>query len=183
VRIPQGNRSFVLPFNGQYTLLVTSYFTGETGAFTLNVEFPDPATLDSLVKWNFVMSCPASASGTLDSGSEHNGHRGALFPVASYIVYGNLGDTFTATAPGAGFDPVLYAMPLATENILATADNAQPDKPASISYTVLTKGFYTVQITPYLFGQSGSYQLSLTGCRTPPFATGIQAGPNPPRVR
>jgi hypothetical protein len=183
VRIPQGNRGFVLPFDGQYTLLVTSYFTGETGTFTLDVEFPDPAKLDSVVKWNFVTSCPASVIGTLDSSSEHDGHRGVLFPVDSYIVYGQLGDTITATANGASFDPVLYAMPLSTENILATADNARPDKPASISYTVLTNGFYTVQITPYLFGQSGSYQLSLTGCRTPSFLAGPITGSKPPRMR
>jgi hypothetical protein len=183
VRIPQGNRGFVLPFDGQYTLSVTSFFAGQTGAFALDVEFSDPAALDGVIKWNFVTSCPASVSGTLGSGSEHDGHRGALFPVDSYIVYGILGDTITAAVKGADFDPVLYAMPLATEDILATADNATPDKPASISHTILSKGFYTVQITPYLFGQSGSYQLSLTGCRTPAFATRIQAEPKPPRVR
>jgi len=183
VRIPQGNRGVVLPFDGQYTLLVTSYFTGETGTFTLDVEFPDPATLAGVVKWDFVTACPTNISGTLGSGSERDGHRGALFPVDSYTVYGHLGDTITATVKGADFDPVLYAMPLATENILATADNALPGKPASISYTILTPGFYTVQITPYLFGQSGNYLLSLTGCRTPSFVTGGGTGTRPPRWR
>jgi subtilisin family serine protease len=183
VRIPQGNRGFILPFDGQYTLLVTSYFTGETGAFTLDVEFPDPATLDSVVKWNFVTACPASVGGTLGSGSDHDGHRGALFPVDSYIVYGHLGDTIAATVAGASFDPVLYLMPLAMENILATADNALPGKPASISYTILTPGFYSVQITPYLFGQSGNYTLSLGGCRSPSFVTGAISGDRPPRWR
>ena len=183
VRIPQGNRGFVLPFDGQYTLLVSSYFTDELGAFTLNVAFPDPATLASVITWDFVTACPASVSGTLGAGSEHNGHRGSLFPVDSYILYGHLGDTLTATVEGAGFDPVLYAMPLATEDILATADNALPGKPASISYTILTPGFYTVQITPYLFGQSGNYTLSLGGCRTPSFVIGTTTGNRPPRRR
>jgi hypothetical protein len=183
VRIPQGNRGFVLPFDGQYTLLVSSYFTDEMGAFTLNVTFPDPATLASVIKWDFVTACPASVSGALGASSEHNGHRGSLFPVDSYILYGHLGDTLTATVEGAGFDPVLYAMPLATDDILATADNALPGKPASISYTILTPGFYTVQITPYLFGQSGNYTLSLSGCRTPSFATGTTTGNRPPRRR
>lgn len=169
VRIPQGNRGFILPFDGQYTLLVTSYFAEEPGAFTLDVEFPDPAKLDSVVKWNFVPMCPALESGTLGSASAHDGHRGALFPVDSYIVYGQLGDKITATVTGASFDPVLYAMPLPTENIVATSDNAQPNKPASISYTILTTGFYTVQVTPYLFGQSGAYTLALSGCRMPTF--------------
>jgi len=183
VRIPKGNQGFVLPFDGQYALLVASYFTGETGSFTLGLTFPDPATLAGLIRWVFIDSCPARVSGTLGPGSEHNGHRGVLFPVDSYILYGRLGDTITASVLASGIDPVLYAMPLATENILATADSAQPGKPESLSYSILAHGFYTVQVSPYLFGQSGSYELLLSGCRTPTFLTGILSGPRPPRVR
>ena len=144
---------------GTYQVLVTSYETGESGAYALTIDpsaAPDggsPATRDvtTLTVGRPVTGDLADGDPTFDAGEYHD----------TYVFDGEEGDTVRIELASTEFDTYLGLITPSGEEI-ANDDFDGDTERSVIEMTLPEAGRYRVQATSYGAAETGRYRLALT---------------------
>lgn len=154
--------------DGTYTILVTSYQAGETGAYQLRyvsgqAAAPEPTRPEA--PNGFVASAP-------DTSAASSHENGELARADRQLSSGEFYDTYTRTLAvgqrlhvrleATAFDP--YLIVRAPDGNQTDNDDTSPqDRNASIDIGATQAGTYTIMVTSYAVGETGGYALSISG--------------------
>jgi hypothetical protein len=144
---------------GTYRVLVTSYATGESGAYTLTIDpsagpaRPAPQARDvrTLTVGTPLRGELDEADPTFREGEHHD----------TYVFDGDEGDTVRLELTSAEFDTYLGLVTPAGEEIANDDDEGATDR-SVIELTLPDTGRYRVQVTSYAAAETGAYSLTLT---------------------
>lgn len=141
-----------LPADGEYSIAVTSYQSGETGRYDL-VASASARPIDT--------SRSSSESGALASGDEQLSS-GEF--VDNFTFTGETGDLVELRLSSSDFDP--YLMLRGPEGASFENDDAVPGQPgALITATLPASGEYRVMATSFAPGERGTYSLHAAGAQ------------------
>ncbi len=141
-----------LPEGGTYSIGVTSFAPGETGAYKL-IAGVSQRPIDH--------SLSSSETGELASGDER---LEAGEYADNFTFSGEAGDLVELRLSSADFDP--YLMLRGPEDVVVDNDDAAPgDTSALITATLPASGEYRVMATSYAPAQRGTYLLQVTGAQ------------------
>jgi hypothetical protein len=148
---------------GTYRVLVTSYESGESGAYSLTID-PDaasgrgsPATRDVRT-----LTVGAPVSGELDGG-DPTFEAGEYHD--TYVFDADAGDTVRIELSSADFDTYLGLITPSGEEIANDDFEGDPER-SVIALTLSEAGRYRVQATSYGAAETGRYRLALTTSTT-----------------
>ncbi len=156
-RIPATSGFFTLPATGTYTIRASSFSTGASGAYTLNLSVNS--------------SCPAT---TISPGQTINGSlttsdcifTGTTRYVDVYNFSGNSGQRIAVSMNSAQFDTYLYLVNSASQ-LLAEDNNGGGGTNARIPagsgyFTLPATGTYSIWATSSSAGATGTYSINLS---------------------
>ncbi len=155
----------ILPADGDYRILATSYRSGESGGYTLSLQEGNAGTQQqSASRPAPAASGPAlvlgqPVAGRLETGDQQL--RSGEF-VDRYTLQGTSGQRLEIRLNGTGFDP--YVQINGPSNFSEYNDDDVDGNGGSNSHLVVTlpvAGTYVVSATSYRPGESGAYQLTV----------------------
>jgi hypothetical protein len=157
---------------GTYTVGVTSYKPGEGGAYELSMELgaasPRAAQRDVVT-----LALGGGTSGRLESGDQQleSGEWGDV-----YVFEGTEGTSISVELTSSEFDPYLQVQTPSGEKI--DNDDYEGSRNRSrVDLTLRESGRYRVLATSYQAGETGGYQLSLSGGGAAVAAAAVAAAP------
>lgn len=154
--------SLAAPLSGVYTVLVSSVYARETGAFTMRVNLGE-ATGSSKALPKTIEGCPATIESELTDESSSEGRRGDLYRTDVYLFEGRVGQQFKAAVTDAAFDAVAYLIgPSGAQ--LAFSDDADGTKNPSFDRVLTANGVYRIEVTSYRPLTKGAYKLNVETC-------------------
>lgn len=170
---------FVMPADGQATLVATSFEPGEAGAYTLRVSAADGSaplapTPTGLPGDGHDFSQAFSANGALAGGDEtlDDGEH-----VDTFAFTGRRGQRIAVTLEADDFDA--YLMLRGPEGAREVDnDDADDETTNSRIDTVLdADGDYVLSVTSFSPGETGSYRLAVAPSEGSPHGTTVRGGP------
>ncbi|MDX2268784.1 MAG: S8 family serine peptidase [Bryobacter sp.] len=161
-RLPANDGSLTLPIDGEYTLIVSSALSRQTGSFAVRVTLGDPEGPESALP-KVIEACPAEITGTLGEGSSTAGRRGDLYRTDVYLFEGRVGQELAASVPESAFDAVLYLIS-PTGAQLALADDAQDSSVPTLKRVLTANGVYKLEVSSYAPFGTGDYKLQVQNC-------------------
>lgn len=163
--------SFVLPQDGNYRVIVTSYKKDETGSYTLRI---DPSS-GGAAATTTASGGPRVERGTLAAGDDTL--RSGEF-VDAYTFEGVPGQRATIDVGSQDFDTYLIVVPPRGQR--RENDDVEGKPRHSVVETDITEaGTYKVWVTSYQRNERGSYELSITfgaGASVPTATTASSTG-------
>lgn len=149
---------------GTYQVMVTSYETGEGGAYSLTIDpngasgGSSPATRDvrTLTVGGPVTGELEESDATFEAGEYQD----------TYVFDGEEGETFRIELTSSAFDTYLGLVTPSGEEIANDDFNADTDR-SVIELTLNEAGRYRVQATSYGAAETGRYRLALTRSANP----------------
>lgn len=161
--------SFQLPTTGTWTIEATSYSRGAVGAYTLQLTTrsqtnppPPPSSCPAVT-----ISCGPVAtrrSGQLSSSDCRSGQKGSGFYTDSYRFFGAQGDRVTIDVSSSSFDTYAYLINPAGSRAQQNDDSGGSTN-SRIVHSLDRQGAWIIEVTSYRPGTSGSYTVSVGGCR------------------
>lgn len=147
-----------LPANGEYTIHVTSYAAGETGAYQLNIAPAQVTTAtDALAGGGETFASGQTMNGELAQGDQQL--QSGEF-IDSYNFQGTAGERVVIEMRSAQLDP--YLILLAPSGAQEDNDDiSASDRNARIETTLAETGQYRIGATSYQPGERGSYVVTL----------------------
>ena len=142
---------------GTYRVLVTSYETGESGAYSLTID-PSQERRPQMTRDVRTLTVGAPIRGELDSG-DSTFQAGEYHD--TYVFDGSEGDTIRVELSSADFDTYLGLVTPSGEEIANDDYEGAADR-SVIELTLPETGRYRVQATSYAAAETGSYRLALT---------------------
>jgi hypothetical protein len=144
---------------GTYRVLVTSYETGESGAYTLTIDpaaergpgAPASRDVRTLTVGGPVSGELGAGDATFEAGEYHD----------TYVFDGDAGDTVRVELASTDFDTYLGLITPSGEEI-ANDDFEGDTERSVIALTLPEPGRYRVQATSYSAAETGRYRLALT---------------------
>lgn len=169
-----------LPADGRYTISATSYAGGETGAYRLTVA--DGSSYQP-ARPTPVGAAPAATSGTISIGQTVSGVLQAgddTLPTGEFVdrirFTGRRGQRVAVELTSSAFDA--YTILQSPSGESADNDDGGAGGTDSRLDTVLTEdGEYTVSVTSFAPGETGSYRLSVQPSQGSPRQASVQGGP------
>ena len=160
--------TYTLPRTGVYTAVVSSYSPGTTGTYTveLNPAVPTCDVGTCCYGDTLTLSLPnGSYAGSLSSGDAQGGPRGSGYYFDDVEFTGTAGTTVVIETTSAVFDTYLYLLDEDCQ-VLTSDDDGGSGTLSRIVYTLPRSGVYTIVVTTFGAGETGSYTLELnpTGC-------------------
>jgi len=151
--------SYTAPSAGTYFVVVTSFSSGTTGDYLLDVtttptEPPPPNHCFSAVEGQLYSF--QEVQGTLSASDLSNGPRGDGYYFDAWEVTGGANTTLWIEILDASFDTYLYLLDQNCEEI-ARDDDGGPDLLSLIETPTSYAGTYTVVVTSYSPGTTGRY--------------------------
>jgi hypothetical protein len=147
---------------GTYRVLVTSYETGESGAYSLTIDPTAERRGSPAARDIRTLTVGGPVSGELDAGD-------ATFEAGeyhdTYVFDGAVGDTVRIELESADFDTYLGLVTPSGEEI-ANDDFEGDTERSVIALTLSESGRYRVQATSYGAAETGRYRLALTTSTT-----------------
>lgn len=166
-----------LPADGEYQVYATSYRPGESGSFTLSAE---RATGADAERATMASAAPAFETGiditgdlraddeTLDSGKY----------VDAYVFSGRRGERVSLALQSGAFDAFLVLLgPDGTEIYEENDDGPDGSRNSRIDTVLQADGEYTIGVTSYGAGETGSYRFTAGPGLGTPRQAGVQDGP------
>ena len=144
--------SLELPMDGTYRVIVTSYKTGETGAYDLRIDVGGDTPAGVAAGGPRVeRGRLAAGDDTLRSGEYVDAHRFTASP----------GERVTIDVVSQDFDTYLMLLPPRGERLENDDVEGRP-RHSVIESDVTEAGSYTVAVTSYQRGETGNYELTIT---------------------
>jgi hypothetical protein len=161
-----------LPANGEYTIHVTSYQPGETGAYQLAIGPATGAPSSALASGNAqTFAAGQTMNGTLAQGDAQL-QSGEFYDI--YRFQGAAGERVVIDMRSAQFDP--YLILLAPSGAQEDNDDASPtDRNARIETTLAETGEYRIGATSYQPGEAGEYVVTMQQGAAPQVAANASA--------
>jgi hypothetical protein len=161
-RFPAGSGSVALPLDGEYTLIVSSALSRQTGPFSAQISLGEPEGSSAGLP-KVIAACPVELEGELTPESSSEGRRGDLYRTDIYFFEGRVGQTFKAAVPEASFDAVLYLInPNGSQ--IAFADDSFGSPVPMLEQVLTMNGVYRLEVTSFAPFQTGRYQLEAANC-------------------
>jgi len=182
--VAQGNLNsrldFTAPIDGQYTLTVTSYAPGATGAYTLRYGAAEPGQgMTTTTGTAPPPGAQVGAGGLVTAGQPINEYLSPGDPssggryVRAYRVEGRAGDMITLRLESTAFDPTLAL--IAPNGQRWFNDDTRPDDTNStVQVTLPAAGSYRVEVSSYRPGATGPFGLTLRTSSAPTVGPGGQ---------
>jgi hypothetical protein len=144
---------------GTYRVLVTSYETGESGAYSLTIDPSAAAGPGSPTTRDVTTLTVGSAVGGELAGDDQTFEAGEYHD--TYVFDGDKGETVRIELSSAEFDTYLGLVTPSGEEI-ANDDFEGDTERSVIELTLAEAGRYRVQATSYAAAETGRYRLALT---------------------
>lgn len=164
-----------LPADGAYTVAVTSYQAGESGAYQLSARSAATTTVDAssatVPTGTRQVSIGTSAEGVLQAGDStlSSGEY-----VDSYRFTGRRGQRVAIDLTSAAFDA--YAMLVSPSGQQIENDDGEDGTNARIETVLREDGDYVARVTSYRPGETGSYRLSIAPSNGSPRMAAVPGG-------
>jgi hypothetical protein len=142
--------SYELPEDGAYRVWVTSYKSGETGAYDLRIQVGSAAAAE-------IASRPRVENGRLAAGDDTL--RSGEY-VDSYTLEGRPGQHVTVDVSSTAFDTYLMVIPPRGERLWNDDVEGKP-RHSVIEADLTEAGQYRVAVTSYKRGETGAYELRI----------------------
>jgi len=163
--------SYNLKATSTYYLEATSYAANSLGNYTLN-STPHGTFLEVLDPWQYdvvggsYMAYAPTYSGTLSTATPshaRNGCNAAYYSINGVTTSGSAATTMKTTMTVTGFDSYLYVYDQNKKLIASNDDSNPPGGGGSrVTVSMLTGKTYTIEVTSYNRGVTGSFTLETT---------------------
>lgn len=164
-----------LPADGQYQITATSYASGERGAYSLSVQdgagASGPTRPSDSPSGPRVVEIGQTVAGSLNPGDEtlDSGEY-----VDTYRFAGRRGQRVTVELTSSAFDA--YTILRTPSDQQFDNDDGENGTDSRQQLTLPEDGEYSVQVTSYRPGETGSYRFSVEAGREPPRQAAVPGG-------
>ncbi len=152
---------YTIPRTGVYTIVVTTFSAGVTGSYTLELN-PTGCSLGTCCYGDtLTLTLPSdSYSGSLSTGDAQGGPRGSGYYYDDLEFVATTGTSVVIETTSGSFDTYLYLLNEDCQ-VIASNDDGGVGLLSRIALTLPATGVYTIVVTTYSSGVTGSYTVTL----------------------